>query len=111
MVDGRSYDAAVDQWCLGILCYEFVVGTAPFESNETDKTYEKIRRVEISYPPHLTTGAKDLISKLLRKSASARITLVEVMRHVWIKENMEKRNQQLAKFKDCKSTLKKDVVF
>ena len=96
MVDGRTYDDSVDQWCLGILCYEFLVGSAPFESNDTDKTYEKIRRVEIKYPTHLTVGAKDVISKLLRKSASARITLIDVMQHPWIKENMEKRNKQLA---------------
>ncbi|KAM7353523.1 aurora kinase B-like [Cochliomyia hominivorax] len=96
MVDGRTYDDAVDQWCLGILCYEFLVGAAPFESNDTDKTYEKIRRVEVKYPSHLTAGAKDVISKLLRKVASERITLVDVMQHNWIKENMKIRNDQLA---------------
>lgn len=96
MVDGRTYDDAVDQWCLGILCYEFLVGAAPFESNDTDKTYEKIRRVEVKYPSHLTVGAKDVISKLLRKTASDRITLVDVMQHAWIKENMKIRNDMLA---------------
>lgn len=95
MVDGRSYDDSVDQWCLGILCYEFLVGAAPFESNDTDKTYEKIRRVDVNYPTYLTTGAKDVISKLLVKTSSARITLVDVMQHPWIKRNMEIRNQQL----------------
>lgn len=95
MVDGCTYDDSVDQWCLGILCYEFLVGCAPFESNDTDKTYEKIRRVEIKYPPYLTAGAKDIISKLLRKAANARITLIDVMQHPWTKENMEKRNKQL----------------
>ena len=65
MVDGRSYDDSVDQWCLGILCYEFLVGSPPFESSDTEMTYEKIRRIDIIYPRHLTTGAKDLISRVI----------------------------------------------
>ncbi|XP_053958092.1 aurora kinase B [Anastrepha ludens] len=96
MVDGHIYDHSVDQWCLGILCYEFLVGCAPFESVDNEKTYEKIRRLEVYYPPHLSAGAKDVISKLLRKSNNGRITLVEVMKHPWVKENMAKRNAYIA---------------
>ncbi|XP_011199773.1 aurora kinase B isoform X1 [Bactrocera dorsalis] len=95
MVDGHIYDHSVDHWCLGILCYEFLVGCAPFESNDNEKTYEKIRRLEVYYPSHMSSGAKDLISKLLRKSNNGRITLVEVMKHHWVKENMAIRNAYL----------------
>lgn len=95
MVDGRAYNDSVDQWCLGVLCYEFLVGSAPFESKDTQKTYEKIRRLEVHYPSFLSAGAKDLISKLLRKTSDGRITLVDVMKHPWIKQNMQKRNALL----------------
>ena len=64
MVDGRYYDDSIDQWCLGILCYEFLVGSPPFESNGSEQTYEKIRRLEVYYPPFMTPGAKDLIAKV-----------------------------------------------
>ncbi|KXJ73311.1 aurora kinase B [Aedes albopictus] len=90
MVDGKIYDDSVDQWCLGILCYEFLVGYPPFESETTEATYDKIRRLEVDYPRFMTSGAKDLISKLLKKPSSSRITLVDVMKHYWIKENMGK---------------------
>lgn len=62
MVDGKSYDDTVDQWCLGILCYEFLVGNPPFESTTSDGTYDKIRRLEIRYPSHLSSGSKELIA-------------------------------------------------
>lgn len=65
MVDGRSYDDSVDQWCLGILCYEFLVGSPPFESDNSEMTYEKIRRIDIVYPKYLSIGAKDLISRVI----------------------------------------------
>lgn len=64
MVDGTSYNDSVDQWCLGILCYEFLVGNPPFESENTESTYKKISRLDIVYPKHLSVGAKDLISKV-----------------------------------------------
>lgn len=61
-VDGQTYDDTVDQWCLGILCYEFLVGKPPFESAHQDATYEKIRALDIEYPPFVSIGAKDLVS-------------------------------------------------
>lgn len=64
MVEGNSYDDSVDQWCLGILCYEFLVGCPPFESEDTEKTYAKIKRLEVKYPRFMTMGSKDLISKV-----------------------------------------------
>ncbi|XP_053666312.1 aurora kinase B [Anopheles marshallii] len=84
MVDGKMYDDSVDQWCLGILCYEFLVGNPPFESQTTQHTYDKIRRLDIVYPRHLSTGAINLIAKLLRIPSSSRITLRDVMNHPWV---------------------------
>lgn len=63
-VEGTTYNDTVDQWCLGILCYEFLVGRPPFESENSENTYAKIRRLEIDYPRHLSIGAKDLISQV-----------------------------------------------
>lgn len=87
MVDGETYSDTVDQWCLGILCYEFLVGKPPFESENTQLTYQRIRALSIHYPKHMSILSKDLISRLLRKSCQGRITLLEVMRHQWICDN------------------------
>lgn len=89
MVEGKPYDDSIDQWCLGVLCYEFLVGTPPFESEDSEKTYDKIRRIEVRYPKFMSPGAKDLISKLLRRTG-LRITLKDVMRHQWILATMKK---------------------
>lgn len=93
MIDGKSYDDSIDQWCLGVLCYEFLVGSPPFESDNSEKTYEKIRRIEVRYPKFMSQGAKDLISKLLKRS-EFRISLKDVMHHPWIRENMKKPSRE-----------------
>lgn len=36
MVEGRAHNKLVDNWALGVLCYEFVCGAAPFEDREGD---------------------------------------------------------------------------
>lgn len=64
-VDGERYDDSVDRWCLGILCYEFLVGRPPFESARQETTYEKIRALDIVYPSHVSIGAKDLVSGVI----------------------------------------------
>lgn len=90
MVEGERYNDAVDQWCLGVLCYEFLCGNPPFEAEGTEQTYKKIRSLQIFYPKHLSLLARDLIGKLLKKTSGARITLIEVMQHDWIKTYSEK---------------------
>lgn len=67
MVDGKAYNNSVDQWCLGVLCYEFLVGNPPFESEGSEATYARIRNLDFQYPKHMTAGSKDIISKVIVK--------------------------------------------
>ncbi|XP_015115740.1 aurora kinase B [Diachasma alloeum] len=90
MVQGQTYSIYVDHWCLGILCYEFLVGKPPFLSESQQETYSKIKTVNIHWPHYVTTGAKDLISKLIKKHSHERISLPNVKKHFWILEHKDK---------------------
>lgn len=89
MVLGQTYDIYVDHWCLGILCYEFLTGKPPFLSNTTQETYAKIKTVNISWPEQIKPGAKDLISKLIKRKSTERISMAEVKTHPWIREHKD----------------------
>jgi serine/threonine protein kinase len=39
LVEGKTYNEYVDHSCLGVLCYEFLIGRPPFESRDTEGTY------------------------------------------------------------------------
>ncbi|GKF47720.1 serine/threonine-protein kinase aurora-3, partial [Tanacetum coccineum] len=39
MVENRPHDYAVDNWTLGVLCYEFLYGSPPFEADGQADTF------------------------------------------------------------------------
>jgi serine/threonine protein kinase len=63
MIEGKPYDATADVWCLGVLLYEFLVGDPPFEADDHRATYRRICAVDVRFPPIVTAGARDLISR------------------------------------------------
>ncbi|XP_045105544.1 aurora kinase-like [Portunus trituberculatus] len=65
MVEGRDHDEKVDLWSLGVLCYEFLCGSPPFETEKSSDTYSRICKVDIHFPSHVSARARDLIVKLL----------------------------------------------
>ncbi len=56
MVEGNSHDEKVDLWSLGVLCYEFLVGKPPFETQSHKETYQRIVNVDIKWPHHVSPG-------------------------------------------------------
>ncbi|TRY62694.1 hypothetical protein TCAL_03558 [Tigriopus californicus] len=94
MVVGSSHDEKVDLWSLGILCYEFLVGKPPFETNSHTETYKRITNVDIIWPSFVSSGARDLITKLLKKNPDERLALDKVLEHPWVKENIAKASQK-----------------
>ena len=87
MVEGREHDSTVDLWCLGVLCYEFLVGEPPFMAPTQEETFKKIKDVDLRFPPFVSIDAQDLISRLLVKDTLQRMSLTELFEHPWIVNN------------------------
>lgn len=64
MVENKRHDERVDHWCIGVLCYELLVGTPPFESKNSNETYKKIVNCYCKFPEYVTPGARSLILKV-----------------------------------------------
>ncbi|OAF71932.1 hypothetical protein A3Q56_00289 [Intoshia linei] len=84
MVKNERHDENVDIWSLGVLCFEFLAGYAPFESETNPETYNKITNLIYRFPHHVSLEAKKLISSLLKINPEERISLEDTRKHEWI---------------------------
>ena len=65
MVEGRDHNEKVDLWSLGVLAYEFLVGSPPFEElSGYGATYKRIARVDLKIPDFVSPEARDLITRV-----------------------------------------------
>jgi serine/threonine protein kinase len=87
MVEQKTYNTKVDNWTVGVLCYELLVGNPPFETENQNMTYQRIVNTEYAFPPHVKPRAQDLIKRLLQYKANARLELEKVQRHDWVREH------------------------
>ena len=82
----EMYTKAVDQWNLGILTYELLVGKPPFETKSDNTTQSNIVDFDgkIRFPGHVSKGAEEFILELLNLDARNRMALDDVLTHPWI---------------------------
>ncbi|WVQ65647.1 uncharacterized protein L199_003825 [Kwoniella botswanensis] len=93
MIEGKEHTAQVDLWALGVLCYEFLVGSPPFEDHAGHQaTYRRIRNIDLHIPDSVSPEAADLITRLLRYNPEDRLPLSEVLVHPWILKYQKKRS-------------------
>ncbi|KAF5377199.1 hypothetical protein D9615_006470 [Tricholomella constricta] len=104
MIEGKHHCEKVDHWALGVLTYEFLVGSAPFATPDNDQrstsppilcpvldptentseSYRKILKLDYKVPNTVSIEAADLISKLLKSDPEKRIPLADALKHPWI---------------------------
>lgn len=84
MIEGVTYTEKVDLWSLGVLCYEFLIGKAPFEMPAYSETLNKISKASYSIPEGIPSSAKELITNLLVIDAEKRWNLDQILNHPWI---------------------------
>lgn len=90
MIAGKPHAATVDLWSLGVLCYEMLVGYAPFAVNNpgaADDTFQRISSGLYSCPHSVSKAAQHLIARLLVVNPADRMPLEKVLMHTWIETN------------------------
>lgn len=64
---------AVDWWSLGTLMYDMLTGAPPFCAENRKRTIDKILHAKLFLPPYLTSEARDLVKRLLKRHPPNRL--------------------------------------
>lgn len=79
-VRGQSYDKAVDYWGLGVLMFELLTATNPFQSSQIQRTWDRILFFEIPFEKlsvKLQQPTIGLLKALLHKDPTFRLQTPE----------------------------------
>jgi len=88
VVNFEQIGFGTDLWSVGIICYVLLSGLSPFMGETDVETMANVTIAKYDFDDEafndVSEEAKDLISKLLVKSISKRLTATECLRHSWL---------------------------
>ncbi|CAM0951761.1 unnamed protein product [Alopecurus aequalis] len=83
-----SYSEEVDIWGAGVLLHVLLLGSLPFQGDSLEAVFEAIKTVELDFHSgpweSMSVIGRDLISRMLDRDVSSRITADQVLSHPWV---------------------------
>uniref|UniRef100_A0A4W6DWL2 Serine/threonine-protein kinase PLK3 n=1 Tax=Lates calcarifer TaxID=8187 RepID=A0A4W6DWL2_LATCA len=81
VLNRQGHGTESDVWSLGCVMYTLMCGSPPFETLDLKETYKCIKEVRYNLPSTLSPAAQKLISGILQKNPSDRLTLDQILNH------------------------------
>ncbi|KDQ26766.1 hypothetical protein PLEOSDRAFT_1044044, partial [Pleurotus ostreatus PC15] len=83
---GQSYSgSAADIWSCGIILFALLVGKLPFDAEDIEPLLDKVKLGIFKMPADIDPLAQNLIYRMLKTDAKARITMPEILDHPFFK--------------------------
>jgi calcium-dependent protein kinase len=86
-----NYGQETDVWSVGVIMYVMLSRRYPFSGHNQAEIFRRIRMANVNTTrgvwARISEEAKDLVTRLLRKSPTSRITFQEALHHPWFKKD------------------------
>uniref|UniRef100_A0A674P0M0 Serine/threonine-protein kinase PLK n=1 Tax=Takifugu rubripes TaxID=31033 RepID=A0A674P0M0_TAKRU len=85
VLNRQGHGPESDVWSLGCVMYTLMCGNPPFETLDLKETYRCIKEVQYHLPSTISHPAQKLISGILQKNPSDRLSLDQILSHEFFK--------------------------
>ncbi|MBA0811481.1 hypothetical protein Gohar_003378, partial [Gossypium harknessii] len=84
----RGYNGATsDIWSCGVILYVILTGYLPFDDRNLAVLYQKIFKGDTRIPKWLSSGARNMIKRILDPNPNTRITMAGIKNDEWFKQD------------------------
>ncbi|CAH7671030.1 CAMK/CAMKL/AMPK protein kinase [Phakopsora pachyrhizi] len=89
VISGKLYAGPeIDIWSCGVILFVMLCGRLPFDDDHIPMLFKKINSGLYSLPPHLSTGSRHLLSRMLVVDVNKRITIPEIRKLEWFNQDL-----------------------
>lgn len=115
VISGKLYAGPeVDVWSCGVILYVMLCGRLPFDDESIPALFKKISNGVYTLPHDLSSGAKNLLTRMLVVNPLNRITIHEIMEDEWFSVDLPDYLKHSAMVEDRVLTtddIDEDVIF
>ena len=96
---GLEYDDKCDMWSAGVILYMMLAGYAPFDGDTEKEILVSAINDKLTFYDrvwaNISGAAKDLLIHLIDKSPQTRYSVVEVLNHPWLRDQINRNPDPL----------------
>lgn len=81
LLSDKYVTKSCDLWAYGCIIYQMVAGKPPFKGKNEFQTFQKIVKLQYSFPPSFPVVLRDLIKKILVTNPERRFTSAQIQNH------------------------------
>ncbi|XP_042453404.1 CBL-interacting protein kinase 1-like [Zingiber officinale] len=88
VIANKGYDGATaDIWSCGVILYVILTGCLPFDDTNLAVLYQKISKGDVQIPKWLSSGARNMIRRILDPNPQTRINMTQIKEDKWFKQD------------------------